>query len=161
LRRSHSLLLLRESRDSGPVVGAPAAVVGGVVGCIADAFAPRFHHYVVERVPSYAWAGRPQVVVGDVLPEGGYTLYPASPEYGVTRYPHTVVDNEPLPVDPSSGRGHSLIAGFQWTAERPLLFGEAGLSSWKPPHCRQERFTAFARIALDSCSALPYHARLN
>jgi hypothetical protein len=89
----------------GAVVGAPAAVVGGIVGGITGAFAPRFHHYVVEqRVPSYAWGGHPHVIVGDVLPEEGVTYYPVPPEYGVTQYRYTVVDNEPVLVDPSTRR---------------------------------------------------------
>jgi hypothetical protein len=89
----------------GAVVGAPAAVVGGVVGGVTGALAPRFHHYVVEeRVPSYAWVGHPHVVVGDVLPDAGVTYYPVPPEYGVTQYRYTVIDNEPILVDPSTRR---------------------------------------------------------
>ncbi|MGO9422673.1 DUF1236 domain-containing protein [Roseiarcus sp.] len=89
----------------GAVVGAPAAVVGGVVGGITGAFQPQFHHYVVEeRVPSYDWSGHSRVVVGDVLPAEGVTLYPVPPQYGVTQYQYTVVDNVPVLVDPSTRR---------------------------------------------------------
>ncbi len=89
----------------GAVVGAPLGVAAGIVGGLTGAMAPRFHHYVVEeRVPSYAWEGHPRVVVGDVLPAEGVTLYPVPREYGVTRYEYTVVDNEPVLVDPSTRR---------------------------------------------------------
>jgi hypothetical protein len=89
----------------GAVVTAPLAAAAGLVGGLTGAEAPRFHHYVVEqRVPSYAWAGHPQVVVGDVLPPQGVALYPVPPEYGVTAYDYTVVDNAPVLVDPASRR---------------------------------------------------------
>jgi hypothetical protein len=89
----------------GAVVGAPLGAAAGIVGGLTGAMAPRFHHYVVEeRVPSYAWAGHPHVVVGDVLPPEGVTLYPVPPEYGVTRYDYTVVDETPVLVDPTSRR---------------------------------------------------------
>ena len=55
-------------------------------------------------VPSYAWEEHPQVVVGDVLPPEGVTLYPVPREYGVTRYEYTIVDNTPVLVDPSTRR---------------------------------------------------------
>ena len=82
----------------------PAEVVGGIVGGLTAAEAPRFHTYVVEQhVPSYAWAGHPTVVVGEVLPPT-VTLDPVPREYGVTRYEYTVVDNEPVLVEPSTRR---------------------------------------------------------
>jgi hypothetical protein len=59
---------------------------------------------VEERIPSYEWPTHPRVVVGDVLPSEGVTLYPVPPGYGVTTYQYTVVDNEPVLVDPSSRR---------------------------------------------------------
>ena len=89
----------------GAVVGAPLGAAAGFVGGLTGAMAPRFHHYVVEeRVPSYEWRDHPRVVVGDVLPAEGVTLYPVPPEYGVTRYDYTVVDNEPVLVDPATRR---------------------------------------------------------
>ena len=89
----------------GAVVGAPVGAAAGVVGGLTGAMAPRFHSYVVEeRVPSYSWAGHPQVVVGDMLPAEGVSLYPVPREYGVTRYEYTVVDNEPVLVDPTTRR---------------------------------------------------------
>ncbi len=89
----------------GAVVGAPLGAAAGIVGGLTGATAPRFHHYVIEqRVPSYAWEGHPHVVVGDVLPAEGVTLYPVPREYGVTRYEYTVVDETPVLVDPSTRR---------------------------------------------------------
>ena len=89
----------------GAVVGAPLGAAAGIVGGLTGAMAPRFHHYVVEEhVPSYAWRKPSAVVVGDVLPAEGVTLYPVPREYGVTRYEYTVVDNTPVLVDPSTRR---------------------------------------------------------
>ena len=89
----------------GAVVGAPVAAAAGIVGGLTGAAAPRFRHYVVEeRVPSYEWREHSHVVVGDVLPAEGVTLYPVPAEYGVTRYQYTVVDNEPVLVDPATRR---------------------------------------------------------
>ena len=89
----------------GAIVGAPLGAAAGIVGGLTGALAPRFHSYVVEeRVPSYEWVGHPRVVVGDVLPAEGVRLYPVPREYGVTRYEYTVVDNEPVLVDPSTRR---------------------------------------------------------
>jgi hypothetical protein len=48
--------------------------------------------------------GHPRVVVGEVLPPEGVTLYPVPPEFGVTRYQYTVVDKTPVLVDPSTRR---------------------------------------------------------
>jgi len=42
--------------------------------------------------------------VGDVLPGEGVTYDPVPPEYGMTRCQYTVVDNEPVLVDPSTRR---------------------------------------------------------
>lgn len=89
----------------GAVVGAPVGAAAGIVGGLTGATAPRFHRYVVEHdVPSYRWEGHSHVVVGEVLPTEGVTLYPVPPEYGVTRYQYTVVDDTPVLVDPSSRR---------------------------------------------------------
>jgi uncharacterized protein DUF1236 len=89
----------------GAIVGAPLGAAAGIVGGLTGAMAPRFHQYVVqENVPSYVWVGHPRVVVGDVLPAQGVTLYPVPSEYGVTRYEYTVVDNTPVLVEPSTRR---------------------------------------------------------
>jgi hypothetical protein len=85
-------------------VGAPVGAAAGLVGGVTDANEPRFHRYVIEeRIPSYEWREHPRVV-GDVLPSEGVTLYAVPSEYGVRDYQYTVVDNEPVLVDPSTRR---------------------------------------------------------
>jgi hypothetical protein len=89
----------------GAIVGAPLGAAAGIVGGLTGAEAPRFRQYVVEEgVPSYQWVGHPQVVVGEVLPAEGVTLYPVPQEFDVTRYDYTVVDSTPVLVDPSTRR---------------------------------------------------------
>ena len=89
----------------GAIVRAPGEAAASIIGGLTGADAPRFHHYVVqENVPSYTWAEHPRVVVGDVLPAEGVTLYPVPREYGVTRYQYTVVDDTPVLVDPATHR---------------------------------------------------------
>ena len=89
----------------GAIVRAPLDAAAGVVGGLTGAEGPRFHHYVVqERIPSYTWAEHPHVAVGDVLPAEGVTLRPVPPEYGVTRYQYTVVDDTPVLVEPGTRR---------------------------------------------------------
>ena len=89
------------------VAGPPGAVVGAVggavVGGIADANAPRFKTYVVERhLPSYAYQG--DVAVGVVLPETGVTYYDVPPDYNVPTYKYTVVNERVVLVDPATHR---------------------------------------------------------
>jgi hypothetical protein len=84
----------------GGAIGAAGAVVGGITG----AMRPRFYHYVEERrIPSYRWTGHEHVIVGDVLPPD-VVYYDVPPEYGVREYRYTVVDNEPVLVDPHTRR---------------------------------------------------------
>jgi hypothetical protein len=87
----------------GVVGGALGAVGGGIAGLIGADQRPRFHEYVVrERRPSYVYQG--PVVVGAVLPEEGVTYYEVPPEYGVRDYRYTIVNNEPVLVDPRTHR---------------------------------------------------------
>lgn len=76
-------------------MGAPVGAAAGLVGGVTDANEPRFH--------PYEWREHPRVV-GDVLPSEGVTLYAVPSEYGVRDYQYTVVDNEPVLVDPSTRR---------------------------------------------------------
>jgi len=92
----------------GAIVGGPVgAVVGGVggavVGGIADASRPQFRTYVVQQhVPSYAYSS--EVVVGAELPEQGIVYYEVPPQYGVTQYRYTVVNNRTVLVEPRTRR---------------------------------------------------------
>ena len=86
----------------GPVGAAVGAVGGAIVGGIADANRPRFHDYVVhEHIRSYPFTG--QVVVGTELP-GTMTYYDVPPQFGVTQYRYTVVNDTPVLVDPRTHR---------------------------------------------------------
>lgn len=95
------------ARAAGPVgavvggtVGAAAGAVGGILGVDER---PRFRTYVEERhIRSYDFDG--PVRVGAVLPAEGVTYYDVPPEYGVREYRYTVVDDEPVLVDPYSHR---------------------------------------------------------
>ena len=102
----------RGSEEGGRALGVPGAVVGGVVGGVAGGVAgllgadqrPRFRQYVVQErhTPSYRWGGR--VAVGETLPTEGVTYYEVPSEYGVRDYRYTVVNDEPVLVDPRTGR---------------------------------------------------------
>lgn len=89
----------------GAIITAPFDAAAGIVGGLTGANVPRFHQYVIEEnVPSYTWVEHPHVVVGDVLPAEGVTFYQVPPQFGVTRYQYTVVDNTPVLVDPATRR---------------------------------------------------------
>jgi hypothetical protein len=94
-------------RAAGPVGAIVGGTVGGVVGGVAGLLGadqrPRFHSYVVEQHrPSYHYRG--DVRVGEVLPEEGVTYYDVPPEYGVRQYRYTIVNDEPVLVDPHTRR---------------------------------------------------------
>lgn len=106
----------RGAEEGGRAAGAPGAIVGGAVGGVVGGVAgllgvdqrPRFREYVVrEHVPSYRWNGR--VAVGAVLPVEGVTYYEVPDEYGVRGYRYTVVNDEPVLVDPRSHRVVQII----------------------------------------------------
>lgn len=84
----------------GGAVGAATGTVGGILG-VDDR--PRFREYVVRRhVPSYHYDE--DLRVGAVLPERGVTYYEVPPEYHVTRYRYTYVNEHPVLVDPHTRR---------------------------------------------------------
>ncbi len=81
-------------------VGAATGAVGGLLGVDQR---PRFHEYVGrEHVRSYR-LGEP-VGVGAIPPESDVEYYPAPRELGPTPYRYTVVDDEPVLVDPHNRR---------------------------------------------------------
>jgi hypothetical protein len=84
----------------GGAVGAATGTVGGILG-VDDR--PRFREYVVrQRVPSYRYDE--DLRVGAVLPESGVTYYEVPPEYHVTGYRYTYVNEHPVLVDPHTRR---------------------------------------------------------
>lgn len=101
----------RGAREGGRAAGPVGAVVGGTVGAVTGGVAgilgiddrPRFRRYVVERhYPSYRYDG--PVAVGTVLPTAGVTYYEVPPEYHVTGYRYTIVNDVPVLVEPRSHR---------------------------------------------------------
>ena len=95
------------NRAAGPVGGVVGGVVGAVGGGIAGLLGvdqrPRFREYALrEHHDSYAY-DRP-VVIGGVLPGEGVTYYDVPPEYGVQGYRYTIINGQPVLVDPRTGR---------------------------------------------------------
>jgi hypothetical protein len=84
------------------IVRGESVIVGDDVG-IAVNQRPAFREYIVrERVPNYTIPDR--VIVGGVLPEVGVTYYDVPQSFGVTPYRYTVVNGQPVLVDPRSRR---------------------------------------------------------
>lgn len=82
------------------------AAPGG--GIITDDERPHFRQYIVEeRVPSYTV--ETPVRVGTVLPESGVTYYDVPQRYGATSYRYTVVNDQPILVEPRSRRVMQVI----------------------------------------------------
>ncbi len=95
------------ARDAGPVGAVVGGVVGGATGAVGGLLGvdqrPRFHEYVRrEHIRSYRMDE--PVRVGAVLPESDVEYYPVPREFGATPYRYTVVDDEPVLVDPHTRR---------------------------------------------------------
>lgn len=93
------------NKQAGPVGavvgGAVGAVTGGVNGLLGIDQRPRFHDYVIkENRPSIVY--QDDVAVGVVLPDAGVQYYDVPPEYGVTKYRYTVLNNHVVLVDPNT-----------------------------------------------------------
>lgn len=70
---------------------------------IADEHVPTFRRYIVEeRIPSYAIPDR--VVVGTTLPDSGIVYYDVPERFGATSYNYTIVNDQPVLVEPRSRR---------------------------------------------------------
>jgi hypothetical protein len=97
---------------TGGIVGGPVgAAVGGVVGAatgaaaggIAEGERSRFRTYAVgRRHSSYRWSE--PVRVGTVLPADGVEYYDVPSDYGVSEYRYTIVNDEPVIVEPRTRR---------------------------------------------------------
>lgn len=92
----------------GPVGAAVGAVGGAIVGGIADDKHPQFKAYVVEeKHPSYAYQG--ELVIGTELPPTGVTFYEVPPQYGVTEYRYTIINDRTVLVDPRTRKVVQII----------------------------------------------------
>ena len=93
----------------GPAGAAVGAGVGAVAGGLSDANRPKFRQYVTtQKRPSYAY--KEKVVVGAKLPSSGITYYEVPQEYGVTKYRYTIVNEQPVLVDPGT---HTIVEVIQ------------------------------------------------
>jgi hypothetical protein len=72
-------------------------------GLITTDMRPRFRSYVVQQAPS-SFAYSSPVTVGTVLPDSGVTYYDVPADFGVTQYRYTVVNNNPVLVEPRTRR---------------------------------------------------------
>jgi hypothetical protein len=93
--------LAAQAQDVVGVVGGGHVIVNREIGIPVERW-PAFREYVVrEHVPNYAIPGR--VYVGAVLPPT--VVYYNVPEtFGVVPYRYTVVNDEPVLVEPHSRR---------------------------------------------------------
>lgn len=89
-----------QAGDFGVVGGAPV-IVDREIGIPVER-RPAFREYIVrERVPNYVIPGR--VYVGAVLPPS-VVYYDVPETFGVVNYRYTVVNDEPVLVEPYSRR---------------------------------------------------------
>jgi hypothetical protein len=91
------------AQAQGTVIIEDRGTVGGpYVGIPREQVAP-FREYVVrERLPSYV-VDVP-VAVGTVLPEAGVTYYDVPQRFGETPYRYTVINEQPVLVNPRTRR---------------------------------------------------------
>ncbi|WP_395666022.1 DUF1236 domain-containing protein [Methylocella sp.] len=92
----------------GPIGGVVGGAVGGATGAAGGLLgldrAPEFRAHALREHRSSVRTDRP-VREGQRLPLAGVTYRPVPPEYGVDpRYRYTVVNGQPVIVDPRSRR---------------------------------------------------------
>lgn len=91
------------ARAQGAVVVEDSATVGGPYMGIPREQVSRFRRYVVqERIPSYV-VDVP-VEVGSELPDVGVTYYDVPQQYGATPYRFTIINEQPVLVNPRTRR---------------------------------------------------------
>ncbi|HWV95966.1 MAG TPA: DUF1236 domain-containing protein [Xanthobacteraceae bacterium] len=91
------------AQAQGTIVVEDSATVGGPYVGIPRGQISSFREYVVqERVPSYV-VDVP-VAVGTVLPEAGVTYYDVPQRFGETPYRYTVINEQPVLVNPRTRR---------------------------------------------------------
>jgi len=91
------------AQAQGTVIVEDRGTVGGPYIGIPSEQVTRFREYVVrERVPSYSV--EVPIEVGTVLPEAGVTYYDVPQRYGETPYRYTVINEQPVLVNPRTRR---------------------------------------------------------
>lgn len=91
------------AQAQGAIIVEDGATVGGPYIGIPREQVSRFRQYVVqERIPSYV-VDVP-VEVGSVLPEVGVTYYDVPQQYGAVPYRFTIINEQPVLVDPRTRR---------------------------------------------------------
>ncbi|MCO5130966.1 MAG: DUF1236 domain-containing protein [Xanthobacteraceae bacterium] len=91
------------AQAQGAIIVEDSGTVGGPYIGIPREQVSRFREYVVqERIPSYM-VDVP-VEVGSVLPEIGVTYYDVPQRYGATPYRFTIINEQPVLVNPRTRR---------------------------------------------------------
>jgi hypothetical protein len=91
------------AQAQGTVIVEDRATVGGPYVGSPHEQVSQFRAYIVrERVPSYVVDS--PVAVGTVLPEAGVTYYDVPQRYGETPYRYTVINEQPVLVNPRTRR---------------------------------------------------------
>jgi hypothetical protein len=95
------------NRAAGPIGGVVGVVVGAVGGGIAGLLGveerPRFREYAMhEHRDSFTYDS--PMAVGAVLPEEGVRYYAVPTEYGARDYRYTIINGQPVLVDPRTRR---------------------------------------------------------
>lgn len=91
------------ARAQGAIIVEDSGTVGGPYIGIPREQVSRFREYVVqERIPSYVVDVPAEV--GAVLPEIGVTYYDVPQRYGATPYRFTVINEQPVLVNPRTRR---------------------------------------------------------
>ena len=87
----------------GPAGAAVGAATGAAVGGLTGEQRTRFRTYARGAGrPSYRYAE--PLRAGVVLPETGVTYYDVPEEYAVTNYQYTIVNDQPVLVEPRTRR---------------------------------------------------------
>ncbi len=91
------------AQAQGAIIVEDSATVGGPYMGIPREQVSRFRRYVVEeRIPSYV-VDVP-IEVGAELPDVGVTYYDVPQQYGTTPYRFTVINEQPVLVNPRTRR---------------------------------------------------------
>ena len=88
----------------GPVGAAAGAATGAAVGGITGPNRTRFRDYAIREHRAHSYRYSEPLRAGVVLPESGVTYYDVPAEYGVRDYRYTIVNEQPVLVEPRTRR---------------------------------------------------------